>query len=154
MKPNQFFGEGSFSLRDLQGEFDRLVERLWHGGLSTRPLDGMDWAPSMDVIEEPGRFLIRAEVPGMSASDVEVSVLERVVTIKGTKAAPLPGGNAGRRLRSECRYGSFCRTIELPVAVNADRVGAACRNGVLEVEIAKIDAAQPRTVRVESRDAG
>lgn len=153
MKPGQFFGEGAMSLRDLQAEFDRLIERVWHGGLQTRPLDGMDFAPPIDVVEEPTRYLIRAEIPGIAPADVEVTVLERSVTIKGMKVAPPPSGAAGaRRLRGECHYGAFLRMIELGAPVNAERVTAAFRAGVLEIEVAKSDVAQPRTVRIEPRE--
>ena len=52
------------SLSDLQAEMNNLIERLWHTGLTTRPLDGQEWAPSVDVLEEPDRFVVKAEVPG------------------------------------------------------------------------------------------
>lgn len=152
MNVNPFSRDASFSLRDLQSEFDRMIDRFWHAGLSTRPLDGQDWAPPIDVADEPAGYRIRVELPGMTAEQVEVAVVGRTVTIKGTKANPHPAADPRQMLRAECRYGSFRRDVELPGPVQNERVAATCRCGVLEVEVPKTPAAQPQAVRVEARD--
>lgn len=147
---NPFGREGHFSLRDLQSEFDRMMDRLWHGSLSTPPLDGQDWAPPIDVTEEADRFVARLEVPGLTSDAVDVSVLDRVVTIHGTKPAPPKLAEGQRSVAAECRYGSFRREIQLPVPVAADRVVATCRHGVLEIVLPKQESARGRPVKVET----
>jgi HSP20 family protein len=141
-----------FSLQDLRDEFDRMLDRVWHGGLSTAPLDGQDWAPSLDVIEEGSNFQIRLEVPGLKAGDVDVSILDKTLTVKGNKPSPAKPEQPPRYLRRECRYGAFCRRYELPAAVEAEAVKAACRDGVLEITVPKKAEAQGRAVKVESKD--
>jgi HSP20 family protein len=141
-----------FSLQDLRSEFDRMLDRVWHVGLSTAPLDGRDWAPAVDVIEENTGYLVRVEVPGLSAGDVEVSILDKTLTVKGVKPAQVKPEEPPHYLRKECRYGMFCRSYELPAPVESEGVKAACKNGVLEITIPKRPEAQGRPVKVQSQD--
>ena len=138
-----------FSVQGVRNEFDRLLDRVWHLGLSTAPLDGQDWAPSLDVWEEPGSYVVRAELPGLGAEDVSVEILNHVLTIRGFKPAIQKPAENARQLRAECRYGSFNRRLELPGSVDENSVQAVCRNGVLEVKIAKTPAAQGKSVKVQ-----
>lgn len=147
-----FTTEIPFSVQDMREEFDRLLDRVWHGGLSTAPLDGQDWAPRLDVHEHPDHYQVRVEIPGLTADDVEVSILDNVLTVKGTKTAPNQSGENVRRLRSECRYGSFCRKFELPSPAEESSVSATCRHGVLEISISRSAQIKGRNVKVESAD--
>lgn len=140
------------SVQDVRDEFDRLLDRVWHSGLHTAPLDGQDWAPRIDVYEHADVFQVRVEIPGLTAEDVEVSILNGVLIVKGTKAMPEQTGDKIRRLRSECRYGSFCRRYELPAPVRDDAITAACKNGVLNVTVPKAPEAQGHSVKIESAD--
>jgi len=141
----------SFSMQDIRSEFDRLLDRVWHGGISSAPLDGQDWAPAVDVIDEPLIYRIRVEVPGMTAEQIEVSVQKNVVTIQGRKPPAYDLQQPPRRLRSECRFGAFSRRIELPVAIQDNEVKAVCKNGVLTLELPKTPVAVGRTVPVEDQ---
>ena len=73
------------SLTDLQSEMNNVFQRLWHSGLSTKPFDGQEWAPAVDLFEEPDRFVIMAEVPGLEAADIDLSYAGSELTIKGVK---------------------------------------------------------------------
>ncbi len=141
-----------FSVQDIRSEFDRLLDRVWHVGLNTAPLDGQDWAPCLDVHNEPNRYRVRVEIPGIGADDVEVSILDNKLNIKGTKAPPPKAGEDCTLLRSECRYGGFSRTYELPGAVREEDVAASFRNGVLEITIPKTPEVAGRKVKVQSGD--
>jgi HSP20 family protein len=138
-----------FSVQGVRSEFDRLLDRVWHLGLSTAPLDGQDWAPSLDVWEEPDSYTLRAELPGMGPEDISVEILGNLLTIRGFKPAIQKPAEKARQLRSECRYGSFNRKMELPAPVDEGSVQASCKNGVLEVRIAKTASAQGRSVKVQ-----
>ena len=129
-----------------------MLDRVWHGGLSTAPLDGQDWAPRLDVYEHPDHYQVRVEIPGLTADDVEVSILDNVLTVKGTKAMPENVGEDVRRLRSECRYGSFCRRFELPSPAEDASVSATCKHGVLDIRISRATVVKGRSVKVESAD--
>ncbi len=105
------------SLTEVQDEINRLFDRFWHAGLATGPLDGQDWAPSVDVLEEPDQFVIKAEVPGLDTGDVDVSVSENAVTIKGHKSAERTEGEGLVYLRKERAGGSFSRALSLTAEV-------------------------------------
>jgi HSP20 family protein len=143
-----FAGDIPLSVEGIRREFDQLLDRVWHGGLSTAPLDGQDWAPSIDVAESSEAYEVRVEVPGLGPDDVEVSVQSRIVTIKGCKPPSAARGDDLRRVRTECRFGSFCRRLELPTPVQEDAVMARCKNGVLDIVIPKKPEAKGRTVTV------
>ncbi len=140
------------SVQDLRNEFDRWLDRLWHSGWTTSPLDGQDWAPRLDVVDEEDRYRVRAEVPGLSAEDVEVSILDSVLTIKGEKPSARKPGDDENFLRTECRYGSFCRTFQLPTEVRDDAVQATCKNGVLLIEIPKANVTKGHKVTIDFQD--
>lgn len=134
--------------RDLQSELDRVVDRFWHGGINTAPLDGQDWAPSLELVDEIDRYVLTAEVPGIPADEIDVSVVERMVTLSGAKpVAKRPDGH--RCVRTERRYGAFRRTIDLPEPVDETRVEATCANGVLSVSLPKQNVNRGRKVHVE-----
>ena len=140
-----------FSVEDMRSEFDRLLDRVWHGGLKTAPLDGQDWAPCIDVTDEGSVYHIRVEIPGLSAEDVEVSIFDGVLSIRGNKPYPGKPDKPGR-LRGECRFGGFCRRYEFPLPVEEGGVKAACKYGVLDITVPKVQEAQGRSVVVESAD--
>lgn len=141
-----------FSVQNIRNEFDQLLDRVWHGGLNTPPLDGQDWAPCIDVIDEGERYQVRVEVPGLSAEEVEVSVLGNTMIVSGCKQRPIRPSDGKRDLRNECRYGSFSRKFEFPFPVQEDAVSATCRLGVLELTVPKKAEARGRTVPVTSMD--
>ena len=152
MKP---FGSGQpwqMSLEDLQREMNQFFDKLWHAGVRTGPLDGQDWSPAIDVFEEADRFVVKAEVPGCSVSDIEVTLSGQELTLRGEKRAEEEPAGKGRRLRSERRFGKFLRTVELPCAVQEDEVLAAVRNGVLRVVLQKKEEARPKSVRLRVED--
>ncbi|HNQ22245.1 MAG TPA: Hsp20/alpha crystallin family protein [Phycisphaerae bacterium] len=140
--------EKPISLSGLQDEMSRLIERVWHSGVSTGPLDGQEWAPPVDMYESPDRYTLYAELPGVEPSAVEVSYLARVLTIRGEKVPPPPGTEAGRTVRHERRFGTFCRSVDLPADVDADRLSATFHAGVLEVTLPKSQASVAKSVKV------
>lgn len=137
---------------EFQREMNRLMERLWHTGLSTGPLDGQEWSPTIDVLEEEDRFIMTAEVPGLESNDIEVAISGESVTIRGHKPDLRREGEERNYLLSERSFGTFLRTIRLPVAVDADRVTASCRKGVLEVTVGKKEEYRPKSIRVDVTD--
>jgi HSP20 family protein len=140
------FQETQLSLSNLQEELNRLFARVWHSGLSTGPFDGQEWAPVVDLEEYPDHYTLHVEIPGVDGNAVEVSHLDRELTIRGEKAKP--AGEPDRLLRRERRFGTFCRTVELPVGIDADRLSARCNNGVLEITIPKSEASRPKAIKI------
>ena len=148
----QFPPELPFSFHDVRNEFDRLLDRVWHVGLNTAPLDGQDWAPNIDVLDEGDRYRVRLEAPGVPGDQIDVSIAENTLAVRGCKTPPPRPGEGRRQLRAECRFGSFCRKYEFPEAVNDEGVEANFKNGVLEVSVMKKPEPRGRSVRVSAQD--
>lgn len=139
-----------FSFQEMRSEFDRLLDRVWHSGLHTAPLDGQDWAPRLDVYEHPDSYRVRVEIPGMTADDVDVTILNHMLAVKGSKPIPEEPSEDIRRLRAECRYGSFCRNYEFQSPVDDSAVTAACKDGVLTIVVPKTPQSKGRAVEVQA----
>ncbi len=108
------------------------------------------WRPSVDVFEEEDRILLKAELPGMTAEDVEITVANGHLMLKGEKTLEREETREnGHYRRVECQYGAFYRTFLLPSAVEEDKIEAHFVNGVLEIVLAKAEMAKPKHIEVE-----
>lgn len=117
----------------LRKEMDRLFDRLWDG--DEFRLMG-EWNPSMDLSETKDALIARIEIPGIEQKDVHVSLENGVLTVKGEKQLEAEKKDE-RFYRTERSYGSFVRTLWLPVSVDAARVTATFKNGVLTITMPK-----------------
>ena len=107
------------------------------------------WVPPVDIVEEESRFVVRADVPGVTPADIDVSMDAGVLTVSGVRHAEEPGENTGVQ-RSECANGRFSRRFTLPEAADAEAITAKCNNGILEVAIPKLAEVQARRITVEA----
>ena len=107
------------------------------------------WTPAVDIFETEGHDLVlKAELPGMTREDIEVSVENSTLVIKGTKQFdPQVKQESYRRI--ERSYGTFHRSFTLPNTVDTAKVGAEYKNGVLTVTLPFREEAKPRTINVE-----
>ena len=106
-----------------------------------------DWVPAVDVEEYVDRFEIFVDLPGVAAKDVEITLEAGVLTLTGERQA-IRSKELVSRHRRERGHGRFHRRFILPDTVDADRVKATERNGVLEISIQKQAAAQPRRIEI------
>lgn len=104
---------------------------------------GTAWLPSVDVQEENDRFLLRADVPGVEAKDIEISAEDGVLTIRGVRATKERSDSDGFE-HIERFTGTFLRRFTLPESAQSDSIKAQYTNGVLEIEI-------PKRTRVEAK---
>jgi HSP20 family protein len=108
-----------------------------------------NWAPPVDIYETAAHDLvIKAELPDVNREDVEVTVENNTLTLKGTKSLPADVKEEQFR-RVERRYGAFARSFTLPNTVDASKVSAEYRNGVLTVKLPYREEAKPRTINVD-----
>ncbi len=115
----------------------------------TSLVEGSDWSPAVDIKEEEERFLIHADIPGVNADKIEVSMEEGVLTIKGErKHESTEGGKDYKRL--ERSHGLFIRRFSLPDTVDANNISASSQNGVLEIILPKSAPEKPRRIEVNS----
>ncbi len=107
------------------------------------------WAPPVDIYETEAKDLvIKAELPDMTREDIEVTVENDVLTLRGTKKFPADVKEEQFR-RVERNYGAFNRSFTLPKTVDASKVSADYRNGLLTVKLPFREEARPRTINVE-----
>ena len=106
------------------------------------------WIPPVDILEDKERILLTAELPGFKESDIEVLMEGGVLTIRGERKNEAE--KEGRKFhRVERVYGQFERLIQLPMAVQADKVKAGYRDGVLEITLPKAEELKPREIKIE-----
>ena len=129
----------------LQREFDRMREGDDSGGR----IATAEWAPAVDIKEEQGRFVIHADIPGVSPEDIDISMENGVLTIKGEKNTEAKTEKENYK-RVERIYGSFYRRFSLPDTADNEAINAKCRNGVLEIVIPKREAVKPKKISVST----
>jgi len=105
--------------------------------------------PAMNVWMSDDKAVVDVELPGVQPGDVEVTVLENTLTVSGNRPTD---GDDGKRtwFKRERPLGEFRRTLELPFAVEADKVAASYRNGILRITLPRAEADKPRTVPIET----
>jgi len=108
---------------------------------------GQGFVPALDLSETAEGYLVEAAVPGLKPEDVEVTVENNVLTIKGETRQEVDEKKRNYH-RIERRFGSFQRTIGLPTTVKADAIQASLTNGVLRLEIPKAEEVKPRKISV------
>ena len=109
--------------------------------------DGAWWIPQVDVHEEPERFAVLLDVPGVEPKDIEITAEKGVLTIRGERHARTQEESSAYR-RLERRTGKFLRRFTLPESANLDAISAKHTQGVLEVTIPKQAKLQPRRIEV------
>jgi HSP20 family protein len=123
-----------------------LVDRLTRQFETARTVA---WIPSVDVHEEAERYVVRADLPGVSPDDIEITAEAGVLTLKGERKANAQQSE-GNYQRVERVAGNFVRRFTLPEAAQTDSIKANHVNGVLEVSIPKQVKPEPRRIKVEA----
>lgn len=132
----------------LKQEMEKFFERFADFKLDELASTG-EWAPSMDVSETKDAFVVKAEVPGMDPKDIQISLQEQLLTVKGEKQQEKEEKEE-RYYRMERSYGTFTRSVRLPVAVDGTKVTAAFKNGLLTVTLPKTPAAKGTTIPIKA----
>lgn len=131
----------------LRQEIDDLMSRFWEGDRSGSWFNS-PFVPSVDLVEEANAFEVRMDIPGMEAKDIQIQVEGNVMTVSGKREEEKEEKEKTYH-RVERRYGSFSRSISLPVQVNADEVAADYAHGVLTVKLPKSEKAAARKINVK-----
>ena len=134
----------------LREQFDRQLADVyqWLPGVTTRPFAGRHY-PVVNIWDEGSELIAEAELPGLKSENLEITVVGSELTIKGERPSTAAEGEAFHR--RERSTGPFTRVLRLPVEVEADRVQAALRDGVLSIRLPKHEAAKPRKIAVKAK---
>jgi HSP20 family protein len=115
------------------------------------PLDAnRAWGPALDVAETPESFVVKAEVPGIDPKEIDISVTGNTLTLKGEKQEEKEEKGKNWR-RVERSYGSFHRSVTLPVAIKAEKIEAESKDGVLTITLPKSVEALPKKIAVKAK---
>jgi len=132
-------------LSDIQGDINRLFSNSIHRGQLG---EFADFVPSLELSEEDDKFVVHLDTPGMDRKDLDISVTGNTLTVKGERKSEEKKKEKGYYY-SERRFGSFQRTIELPKEVDAEKIAASYKDGVLEVSLPKSERAKPKQIKVD-----
>jgi HSP20 family protein len=126
----------------LTADFDRLFSTLFDRNQAPQR-----WVPAMDLVEHDDHFLLRADLPGLTESDVNIELNDGSLTISGERKAEHASKERGF-YRLERQFGSFSRTLTLPEGIDGEQIKASFTNGVLEVWIPKPEERKPRRIPI------
>lgn len=127
-------------IESLRKEIDRLWERL-----RVRTTQGA-WSPPVDLVETDENLYIRAELPGVESSDIDISLAGNVLTIRGERRAMKEPGETVHF--AETDFGRFVRRVELPLEVDPAAVRAEYHNGMLRIILPKTEEARRQEVKI------
>lgn len=143
-------------LASLQNEMNRLFNAAFDTPSGSGEGDGGSlrrWMPAMDLVETDDRFVLRADLPGLSQEDVAIEFEDGTLTVSGERKAFHEDRQEGA-VRVERGYGRFARSLTLPAGVDPSAVTASFDRGVLEVVIPKPESRKPRRIEIASTDSG
>ncbi len=133
----------------LRDEMDRMWEDfLGIGRRALRPMTE-EWIPSVDISETADKVMVKAEIPGMDAKDIEISLVGDILTIKGEKKAEKEEKKENFHL-VERSYGSFARSLRLPALVEQDKIEASYKQGVLTITCPKKEVVKPKQINIKA----
>ncbi len=136
-------------------EMEDLMDRWmagWPFGRAWRrtPGEGHLWSPAVELVEKGNKYIVKADLPGVNKEDIDISVSDNVLTIKGERreTADIKGEDIHYE---EISYGSFMRSLTLPSKVDAEKINATYENGVLEVTLPMAMSMIPRKIEVKTK---
>lgn len=137
------FGELESLQREMNKLFNTSISHPWQEST----LLGGQWAPDLDIFDSKENILVKADLPGLSKDDIEISVQDNVLMIKGDKKKDEQATDE-HYFKTERFYGSFCRTVQLPAGIDTDHVDAAYQDGVLTLTMPKREEAKPKQISI------
>jgi len=132
---------------NLFDQFNNEMNRYLSSVRNSAANQEHDWTPAVDIHEEDNRYLLTADIPGVSRSDVEITLDEGVLTVKGERKPETGVSEEGYR-RRERIVGTFLRQFNLPDTVDTANISAKAEDGVLQIEIPKQEKLQPKKIVV------
>jgi HSP20 family protein len=135
------------TMEDWRQEIDRMFHPLLQRDDDTSRVVGGDWTPAVDIKEEDNRYVIRADIPGVKPEDIDVTMENGVLTIRGERKFEESEERENFR-RIERSHGIFYRRFSLPDNTDAEAVQATGKDGVIEVIIPKTAEKQPKRIEV------
>jgi len=138
------FDELTQRQRDMDSLWDRLFpEKPWHERYATH-----EWLPSIDLKETKEKLVVKAELPGLEAKDVELTLTDDILTIRGEKREEKEEKDE-HHFFAETYHGTFERKIKLPALVTTDKIDANFDKGVLTISLPKSEEAKRKEIKIK-----
>ena len=137
-----------FELERMKREMDRVWDSFFEGLPRKRGEEVGEWLPSLDISETKNDLVVKAEIPGIDPKDIDISLANDVLTIKGQKKQEVEEKEEDYHL-IERHYGSFARSIRLPKGVQSDKINASYKNGLLRVTLPKSEEAKKKEIKIK-----
>jgi HSP20 family protein len=134
--------------RELNRLQDEMSRALGDERLQFRAADSVGWTPSCDVYEDEDEIVVRAELAGVDPQDVELRFENGVLTLKGERKLEKEA-NRENYHRLELSYGTFTRAFSMPTTIDAEKIRAESKQGVLLVHLPKKPEAKPKSIQVK-----
>lgn len=134
-------------LFNLREDFNRLFGNFLFNQ-NFDPLESAGWTPRVDIEETDDEYLIKAEIPGIEKKDVKVTLENNILTICGERREETESKKKNY-LRRESAYGSFCRSFNLPHAIDAKKIKASFKDGILNINVPKTEEAKPKQIDID-----
>ena len=140
-------------LEEMRREMDRLFDDFFSPGHRRRriweekPMTGLI-VPNIEIYNRPNEIIFRAELPGIKKEDIDLSITEDSLTLKGELKKEEEFKDETSYI-SEISYGNLARTVTLPVEVYSEKAKATFKNGILEVILPKREEAKPKEIKIE-----
>lgn len=148
-RPKEEWWDQFMDLERIQNEMNRLFNlSLSRGGERDTWLLDRVWGPAVDIYDSKDNVLVKADIPGLSKEDIDVTVDGDTLVIKGEKKQEKEVKEK-EYIRTERFYGNFHRAIRLPSEIQADKVEATYKNGVLELVLPKSEKAKPKQIKLD-----
>lgn len=126
----------------------RQFSPFWGRGQQRDTESGATWRPLADISENDREYLVKAELPEVKKEDIEISVEDGVLTLRGERKYENKEGE-GNDLRVESFYGTFSRSFSLPENVDTNKIAAECKDGVLRIHLPKTEARKTKPTSIE-----
>jgi HSP20 family protein len=140
-------------LETMRSFMDRFFDEPFFSAQPIWSQRGQSFPLPLDVMEEEGQYIIKASMPGVNPDEVEITLTENVLTIKGETKQESENSQSNYHVR-ERQFGSFMRTLSLPMPVDSDDVEATFEHGVLTLRLPKTEAAKPKRISVSKTVEG
>ena len=135
-------------LTALRKEMEQVLDRFWEMELPELPTLG-DWTPALDVSETNDSLVVKIEVPGIEPKDIQLNVRNDVLTVRGQRKFEKQERDE-HYFRTERAYGSFARSIRMPMPVDSGRAKAEFKHGLLTVTLPKVPAAKGAEIPIST----
>ena len=138
-------------IEDMERRWEDIMGRSFYPLAWTRlPVEEREWRPAAEVFEKEDQFVVKAELPGMKQDDIDISVVGDTLTIKGERKAE-------SKVKEEDYYccersdGSFNRSVAMPSNVNAAKIEASYKDGILEINLPKVPEVKPKKIAITAK---